>query len=199
MITAAAYLSITASCFPMYKSYEEMMIKFSPGSADIADPVRWETTARLSPLIGEPLAEIDVEVSFLWGTKEGDDDYELARSRAEIVRSDILEIGLSPSLVGGAADGDWVRRRSELRSIPGYIRPRSSRRGEGPVFCEGGLSSVTRPRSQIKSVPSLPPLGLGLHTFDSARGGLRTFDDRAAERLLSGPTPTSAAGASLTK
>jgi hypothetical protein len=99
LVEAIAAFAI-GGCFPLYGQIATVSIQFEEGSVEISDSARREIAEAVEPIIGNPLAEVELQASYPYGTRESDPAFMLAHDRNDAVRQVALQLGLASDLIG---------------------------------------------------------------------------------------------------
>lgn len=116
MLTAALFAMTLTACPRIYDQYGDATIEFQQGSVQISDEGRNEIASLLTPLVNDPLAEIQIDVNFPFGVlDDSDPKYQFASARFDHVKDTVVQLGIDPSLIGGSiqaigydVDSDYV-------------------------------------------------------------------------------------------
>ena len=125
------------TCFPLYGQIDTVTIQFEEGLVEIPDSARREIAEAVAPIVGNPLAEVELEASFPYGTRDSDPAITLAQDRNDAVRLLAVQLGVASDLiargqsaVGWAFDGSgrWVQvpyPRERLQIVEMNVRVKS--------------------------------------------------------------------------
>lgn len=91
-----------SACFPLYEQTNSVAVVFSEDSVELTEESRRQVTAIVRPMVGNPLAEVELQAYFPYGTRQGGQPVvtDATQVRVDAVTNSVIEAGMSAALVG---------------------------------------------------------------------------------------------------
>ena len=119
MSIAAVFAFALAACSAPYAQVGTTTIRFPVGSNELSADGSQRIAEVLTPLAGNPLAEIDLTAYFPYGESSSSPAFNLAQSRIDRLKYQSAEAGISLDLVGAKVSAvGWTYEGGEYQAVP---------------------------------------------------------------------------------